>query len=74
MADLLNAAYPAEIKFGNNMTTLTMHLARSIAASWRPATRSSSRAWTTRPTWVPGAARRRIAASSSRRSPSAPTT
>jgi len=36
MADLLNAAEPSEIKFGANMTTLTMHLARSIAASLRP--------------------------------------
>jgi cysteine desulfurase family protein (TIGR01976 family) len=36
MADLLNAADPAEIKFGNNMTSVTMHLARSIAASLQP--------------------------------------
>ena len=36
MADLLNAADPAEIKFGNNMTSLTMHLARSVAASLQP--------------------------------------
>lgn len=33
LADLLNAADASEIKFGANMTTLTMHLARSIAAS-----------------------------------------
>jgi cysteine desulfurase family protein (TIGR01976 family) len=33
LADLLGAADPAEIKFGANMTTLTMHLARSIAAT-----------------------------------------
>lgn len=36
MADLLNAADPGEIKFGANMTTLTMHLARSVAASLQP--------------------------------------
>lgn len=36
MADLLNAAEPAEIKFGANMTTLTMHVARSLAASLAP--------------------------------------
>ena len=36
LADLLNAADAAEIKFGANMTTLTMHLARSIAASLQP--------------------------------------
>ena len=32
LADLLNAAGPDEIKFGANMTTLTMHIARSITA------------------------------------------
>jgi cysteine desulfurase family protein (TIGR01976 family) len=31
MADLLNAAAPSEIIFGNNMTSLTFHLSRSIA-------------------------------------------
>lgn len=36
MADLLNAADPAEIKLGANMTTLTMHLARSVMASLAP--------------------------------------
>src|SRR5450756_892348 len=36
LADLLNAADPSEIKFGANMTTLTMHVARSIAASLEP--------------------------------------
>ena len=36
LADLLNAADPAEIKLGANMTTLTMHLSRSIAASLQP--------------------------------------
>ena len=36
LADLLNAADPSEIKLGANMTTLTMHLARSVAASLQP--------------------------------------
>jgi cysteine desulfurase family protein (TIGR01976 family) len=36
LADLLNAADPLEIKLGANMTTLTMHLARSVAASLQP--------------------------------------
>jgi cysteine desulfurase family protein (TIGR01976 family) len=36
LADLLNAADPSEIKFGANMTTLTMHVARSIAATMAP--------------------------------------
>jgi cysteine desulfurase family protein (TIGR01976 family) len=31
MADFLNAARPEEIVFGNNMTTLTLHLSRSLA-------------------------------------------
>src|SRR5438105_12867645 len=30
MADLLNAPSPAEIVFGQNMTTLTLHLSRSL--------------------------------------------
>jgi cysteine desulfurase family protein (TIGR01976 family) len=36
LADLVNAEDPSEIKLGANMTTLTMHLARSIAASLAP--------------------------------------
>jgi cysteine desulfurase family protein (TIGR01976 family) len=36
LADLLNAEDPAEIKLGANMTTLTLHVARSIAASLTP--------------------------------------
>lgn len=36
LADLLNAADASEIKFGANMTTLTMHMARSITAAMRP--------------------------------------
>lgn len=31
MADFLNAARPEEAVFGNNMTTLTLHLSRSLA-------------------------------------------
>jgi cysteine desulfurase family protein (TIGR01976 family) len=34
MADLLNAARPDEIVFGNNMTSLTLHVSRSIARTW----------------------------------------
>jgi cysteine desulfurase family protein (TIGR01976 family) len=33
VADLLNAASPDEVKFGANMTSLTMHLARSVGAT-----------------------------------------
>src|SRR5829696_816677 len=36
LADLLNAASPAEIKLGANMTTLTMHVARSIVSTLAP--------------------------------------
>src|SRR5512139_2864769 len=39
MADLLNAARPEEIVFGNNMTTLTLHVSRSIARLWSPGDR-----------------------------------
>src|SRR3954470_1994685 len=39
LADLLNAADPEEIKLGANMTTLTMHVARSLAASFQPGDR-----------------------------------
>ena len=35
-ADLLGAASPAEVKFGNNMTTLTFALSRSIARVLQP--------------------------------------
>jgi selenocysteine lyase/cysteine desulfurase len=34
MADLLNARRPDEIVFGNNMTSLTLHVSRSIARTW----------------------------------------
>lgn len=36
VADLLNAAQPEEIVFGNNMTTLTLHVSRSLSRSWQP--------------------------------------
>ncbi|MBE3144606.1 MAG: cysteine desulfurase-like protein [Planctomycetes bacterium] len=34
MADFYNAASPEEIIFGNNMTTLTLHISRSISRDW----------------------------------------
>src|SRR5438874_9167896 len=34
MADLLNAASPDEIVFGQNMTSLTFHLSRSLGKTW----------------------------------------
>jgi cysteine desulfurase family protein (TIGR01976 family) len=34
MADFYNASRPEEIIFGNNMTTLTLHISRSIARTW----------------------------------------
>ena len=36
MADLLNAASAEEVKFGPNMTSLTLHASRSIGASLGP--------------------------------------
>ncbi len=36
MADFYNAASPDEIIFGNNMTTLTLHISRSLAREWKP--------------------------------------
>jgi cysteine desulfurase family protein (TIGR01976 family) len=36
MADFYNAARPEEIVFGNNMTTLTLHISRSISRGWNP--------------------------------------
>lgn len=35
MADFLNAASPKEIVFGANMTTLTLHMSRSISRTWQ---------------------------------------
>ena len=36
MADFYNAARAEEIVFGNNMTSLTLHISRSIARTWNP--------------------------------------
>jgi cysteine desulfurase family protein (TIGR01976 family) len=36
MADLLNAASPDEIVFGQNMTSLTFAISRSLAQGWQP--------------------------------------
>jgi selenocysteine lyase/cysteine desulfurase len=35
-ADFYHAAHPEKIVFGNNMTTLTFHISRSIARTWNP--------------------------------------
>lgn len=35
MADFYNAASADEIVFGNNMTTLTLHISRSISREWK---------------------------------------
>jgi cysteine desulfurase family protein (TIGR01976 family) len=35
MADFYNAPSPEEIVFGNNMTTLTLHISRSISRDWK---------------------------------------
>jgi len=51
MADFLNASSPDEIVFGQNMTTLTLHISRSLGI---PATRSWSLAWTMMPISRPG--------------------
>jgi cysteine desulfurase family protein (TIGR01976 family) len=36
MADMINAASPDEIVFGANMTTLTLHISRSLSRTWQP--------------------------------------
>ena len=36
VADFLNAAWPEEIVFGANMTSLTLHASRSLALTWNP--------------------------------------
>ena len=36
VADFLNAAGPEEIVFGANMTSLTLHVSRSLALTWNP--------------------------------------
>ena len=35
MADFYNTSSPEEIVFGNNMTTLTLHISRSISREWK---------------------------------------
>jgi cysteine desulfurase family protein (TIGR01976 family) len=35
MADFYNASSPDEIVFGNNMTTLTLHISRSVSREWK---------------------------------------
>jgi cysteine desulfurase family protein (TIGR01976 family) len=35
IADFYNATSPEEIIFGNNMTTLTLHISRSISREWK---------------------------------------
>ena len=35
MADFYNAPSPEEIVFGNNMTTITLHISRSISREWK---------------------------------------
>ncbi|RPJ20589.1 MAG: cysteine desulfurase-like protein [Chloroflexi bacterium] len=35
MADFYNASSPEEIIFGNNMTTLTLHISRSLSREWK---------------------------------------
>ncbi len=35
MADFYNAPSPEEIIFGNNMTTITLHMSRSLAREWQ---------------------------------------
>lgn len=35
MADFYHAASPEEIIFGNNMTTITLHLSRSLSREWK---------------------------------------
>jgi cysteine desulfurase family protein (TIGR01976 family) len=39
VADLLNAPSPDEIVFGQNMTSLTFHVSRSLARTWKPGDR-----------------------------------
>ncbi len=36
VADLLNAADPCEVSFGQNMTSLTFALSRALAQTWKP--------------------------------------
>jgi len=36
VADFLNTSQPQEIVFGANMTTLTLHISRSLSCTWNP--------------------------------------
>src|SRR3954451_13760366 len=36
LADLLHAPSPDGVVFGQNMTSLTFHLSRSLARTWKP--------------------------------------
>ena len=36
MTDLLNAPSPEEVVFGANMTTMTLHLSRTLSKTWKP--------------------------------------
>ena len=47
MADFLNAESPDEIIFGQNMTTITLHVSARLAELSRQAMRSSCREWIT---------------------------
>ena len=52
LMDFFNASHPEEIVFGNNMTSLTFNLSRSIARTL--VMRSWSPAWTMTPISLPG--------------------
>ena len=55
MADFLNAPSPDEITFGQNMTTIALHLSRSIGrVSAAPVMKSFCRAWSTTRTSLRG--------------------
>ena len=64
MADFLNAKRPEEIIFGNNMTTLTLHISRSLARNLKRVMKSLSHGSTMTGTSRPGCWRRRIRAAS----------
>jgi len=62
MADFYNASHPEEIVFGNNMTTLTLHVSRSISRTWQPGDEIVVSAWTMTPISPPGCWRRKTGA------------
>ena len=59
MADFLNAARPEEIIFGANMTTLTLHISRSLARDTQPPRRDRRHPPRPRRQYLPLAAGRR---------------